>query len=320
LAQESDLALEAFHAGGEGGQVCGDLSWAAALLRIFLRPHGNYCTAIRVRVELEACPLILFAHMDTALGSGRILVVDDDAVSREVFSLLLLRQGYGVEMADSGESALLHLRATGDALPKVILADMQMPGISGYELATQLREVCGAGTMLLAMSGSEPGPEARRSFDGFLLKPFTMDDLASAISGGPSNVTNSLSHEDGSALDAEVYKKLAASMKKEKLGQLYELCLADAQRRICAMRLAASEGDDAAYRREAHALNGGCGMVGAVELQNLATSMEKQGLSVTNHVVTLDEFMLGCDRLRRILIAHENREQQSSLSGEDAHE
>jgi CheY-like chemotaxis protein len=258
--------------------------------------------------------------MDTALGSGRILVVDDDAVSREVFSLLLLRQGYGVETADSGESALLHLRATGDALPKVILADMQMPGISGYELATQLREVCGAGTMLLAMSGSEPGLEARRSFDGFLLKPFTMDDLASAISGGPSNVTNSLSHEDGSALDAEVYKKLAASMKKEKLEQLYELCLADAQRRICAMRLAASEGDDAAYRREAHALNGGCGMVGAVELQNLATSMEKQGLSVTNHVVTLDEFMLGCDRLRRILIAHENREQQSSLSGEDAHE
>jgi hypothetical protein len=61
-------------------------------------------------------------------------------------------------------------------------------------------------------------------------------------------------------------------------------------------------------------------MVGAVELQNLATSMEKQGLSVTNHVVTLDEFMLGCDRLRRILVAHENREQQSSLSGEDAHE
>jgi CheY-like chemotaxis protein/HPt (histidine-containing phosphotransfer) domain-containing protein len=258
--------------------------------------------------------------MDTALGPGRILVVDDDAVSREVFSLLLLRQGYGVETADSGEAALLHLRAMGDAPPKIILADMQMPGISGYELATQLREVCGAGTMLLAMSGSEPGLEARRSFDGFLLKPFTMDDLTAVIAGSSSKVANGANHEDGSALDEDVYKKLAASMKKEKLEQLYALCLADAQRRIGAMQLAASEGDDAAYRREAHALKGGCGMVGAVELQNLATSMEKQGLSVTNHVVTLDEFILGCDRLRRILIAHENREQQSSLSGEDAHE
>jgi HPt (histidine-containing phosphotransfer) domain-containing protein len=96
-------------------------------------------------------------------------------------------------------------------------------------------------------------------------------------------------------------------MQKDRLDQLYTLCLGDAERRIATMRRAACEGDDDAYRREAHSLKGGCGMVGAVELQKLATSMEKQGLGVTNHVATLDEFILGCERLRRILVALEKQ-------------
>ncbi len=189
-----------------------------------------------------------------------------------------------------------------------------MPGISGNALAAQLREVCSACTTLLAMSASEPGEEARRTFDGFLLKPFTMDDLAAAIAGGSREVTDGASGQDGDALDEAIcdldeaiYEKLAASMKQEQLKQLYALCLGDAEKRIARMRQAASEGDDDAYRREAHAIKGGCGMVGALQLQNIATSMEKQGLCVTNHVATLDEFMLSCERLRRILIAHENK-------------
>ncbi len=44
--QQSYLALEGFNASGQGGEVCGDLSFAVVLLRIFLRAHGNYCTAI----------------------------------------------------------------------------------------------------------------------------------------------------------------------------------------------------------------------------------------------------------------------------------
>jgi HPt (histidine-containing phosphotransfer) domain-containing protein len=70
------------------------------------------------------------------------------------------------------------------------------------------------------------------------------------------------------------------------------------------MRLAATDGDDAAYRREAHAIKGGCGMVGASELQNLAASLETRGLNDTDYVSSLDEFTLACERLRRMLVAH----------------
>ncbi len=252
----------------------------------------------------ETNQLIVFALMTLAMAPVRILVVDDDDVSREVIALLLEQGGYEVNTASSGDAALLRLGAEMEWKPAVVLTDVQMPGIAGEELARRLREVCGAGTVLLAMSGSEPDSAVRRAFDGFLLKPFTVEALGAAIDGRFDGVTGGTTGRDVSALDVGVYRKLAGAMGREKLEQLYALCLKDAEMRIGLMRQSASSGDDAAYRREAHAIKGGCGMVGAAELQTLAMSMEEQGLGNANHVATLDEFVLACERLRRILIAH----------------
>src|ERR1700679_2747867 len=91
----------------------------------------------------------------------RILVVDDDAVSREVIALLLEGEGYEVKTVDSGDEALLHLIAITDWRPGVVLTDVQMPGLAGGELARRLRDLCGGGTILLAMSGSEPDEAVR---------------------------------------------------------------------------------------------------------------------------------------------------------------
>jgi HPt (histidine-containing phosphotransfer) domain-containing protein len=84
------------------------------------------------------------------------------------------------------------------------------------------------------------------------------------------------------------------------------------------MQQAASGNDDAVYRREAHAIKGGCGMVGALELQRLATSMEEHGLS-GDHVASLKEFVAARERLRGMLIAREIiHDRASGVSGEDA--
>jgi CheY-like chemotaxis protein len=261
--------------------------------------------------------LIVFALMtlDTPV---RILVVDDDDVSREVIAMLLESTGYEVNTADSGDAALLRLGAEMEWKPAVVLTDVQMPGIAGGELARRLREVCGAGTVLLAMSGSEPDEAVRRGFDGFLLKPFTMEALGAAIGGGSDGIADGVVRGNVPALEEGVYRKLAAAMRPERLEQLYSLCLSDAEVRIAGMRLAALGGDDDAYRREAHAIKGGCGMVGATELQGLAASMEEQGLGNANHVASLDEFMVACERLRRILIEHAREEKHPEVQGEDA--
>src|SRR6185312_17094940 len=98
----------------------------------------------------------------------RILVADDDALSREVLALLLENAGYTVETADSGDAAVRHLSAAPDSPPSVVLADLQMPGIAGSALARELRRICGSSTMLLAMSGSVPGAGIADGFNGFL--------------------------------------------------------------------------------------------------------------------------------------------------------
>jgi CheY-like chemotaxis protein len=232
----------------------------------------------------------------------RILIVDDDELSREVLSLLVDRAGYEVDAVDSGDAALEQVRRVR---PEVVLTDIQMPGTAGDELAERLRSLCGAGTMLLAMSGSELEEGVGREFDGFLLKPFTMETLTAAISGDLIRGENSLAGTDGVVLDEGVYAKLAGSMRDSQLEELYALCRKDAEVRVERMRRAASGGDDATYRKEAHALKGGCGMVGAVELQRLATSMEERGLR-DDDVATLEEFVVASERLRRILVARKN--------------
>jgi CheY-like chemotaxis protein/HPt (histidine-containing phosphotransfer) domain-containing protein len=253
----------------------------------------------------------------------RVLVVDDDSLSREVLALLLHGAGYAVESADSGDAALLHLQST-PTRPQVVLADLQMPGTSGQDLARQLRSLCGPATLLLAMSASEPNDKSDREFDGFLLKPFTMETFAAAIAGKTAEVAkepNRMKEPNNvnvAALDEIVHQKLAGSMRRPQLQQLYALCLTDAEARLAAMQQAASNGGDATYRREAHAIRGGCGMVGAIELQTLATSMEERGLS-DDHVASLKQFIVAHERLRRILVAREIiHDRVSGVSGEDA--
>jgi CheY-like chemotaxis protein len=247
----------------------------------------------------------------------RVLVVDDDDLSREVLALLLDGAGYAVEAVDSGDSALLHLQ-TARLLPEVILTDLQMPGTSGNELARQLRDLCGPAAMLLAMSASEPDDGSDLEFDGFLLKPFSMETLAETIAGTTRDSAGKSDGANIAVLDDAVYGKLAGSMRPSQLEQLYTLSLTDAKARLASMQLAASNGDDDLYKREAHAIKGGCGMVGALELQTLATSMEKRGLS-DDHVASLKEFIVACERLRGMLVAREIiHDRASGVSGEDA--
>jgi CheY-like chemotaxis protein len=232
-----------------------------------------------------------------------VLVIDDDDLTREIVALLLNGAGYAVETADSGDAALLHLQ-TAPQRPEVVLADLQMPGTSGTDLARRLRALCGPATTLLAMSASAPDDQSDREFDALLLKPFTVERFAAAIAGRTPRMKEGPSAATVAALDEAIYRTLAGSMRPPQVQKLYELCLADTETRLETMRRAALSGDDPTYRKEAHAIKGSCGMVGAIELQTLATSMERQGLS-DDHVASLKEFMVACERLRGMLVARE---------------
>ena len=251
-----------------------------------------------------------FLHHDVATVSAitRVLVVDDDEVMRDVLSIVLASAGYDVSTAESGDAVLLRLVSTAvNDMPHCILTDLQMPGVCGAELGDRLREVCPATSLRIAMSGSSARAADVSGFDGFLLKPFEVEDFAAAVERAtPGAATVDISAAGLSAdaplpaLDEAIYAKLAASMPAVQLRQLYMLCLDDAEARIGRMRDAADAADAGLYMREAHAVKGGCGMLGATHLHALAGRMETGALASTP---ALDEFMAAAQTLRRMLEA-----------------
>ncbi len=228
-----------------------------------------------------------------------LLVVDDDELSREVLVLLGTEAGFRCAAAESGVAALEQLGG-GASVPEVILTDLHMPGVTGESLARLLRAACGPGTVLLAMSGSNPKAEALRGFDGFLLKPFSMEVLEAAIAGAEPRRDG---ENDGQILNESIYANLAASIPAAQLRALYTMCLEDAAKRLQTMEAAAEARDGGAYVQAAHAIKGGCGMVGALELAGLAGAMESEGLPEVGNKAPFTEFVQATARLRRMLDA-----------------
>ena len=66
----------------------------------------------------------------------RILVVDDDESVREVFAVMLLEKGYDVATAENGFEGLLRLK---QLIPDVIISDLNMPKMSGFEFLSVVR-------------------------------------------------------------------------------------------------------------------------------------------------------------------------------------
>ena len=249
------------------------------------------------------------------------LVVDDDALSRDLLTLLLEAEGYEVEAAVSGEAAVARANLETRPVPDVVLTDMQMPGLTGDALAKALRSTLrDKQTLLLAMSGSRPQATALAAFDGFLLKPFNLSELKAMVSEWQSSVpvivlpaliepgVTDADPSGTAAIDEEIYTKLGELMPVEQLGQMYALCTGDARKRIARMGGSMEAGDEAQYRAEAHAVKGGCGMIGAKELYQLAAAAERDGLLTSGDVpgtngvtAALTQMLLACDRLERIL-------------------
>ena len=92
-----------------------------------------------------------------------VLLIDDDLVSREVTATLLTMSGYSVHSADSGEAAVLMLKA-GGFLPGVVLMDAQMPGLNGAALIVELRAQSEA--PIYAISASELPQDIGAAVDG----------------------------------------------------------------------------------------------------------------------------------------------------------
>src|SRR4051794_12061270 len=113
----------------------------------------------------------------------RVLVVEDRVDTANGMAELLRMVGDDAWIAYSGEEALIAAR---EHRPEVILLDIGLPGMDGYELASRLRqEECGQDTVLIALSGYGDDEALRRSretgINHHLLKPVDFDALLALI-------------------------------------------------------------------------------------------------------------------------------------------
>ncbi|MGH2691364.1 MAG: response regulator transcription factor [Actinomycetota bacterium] len=115
--------------------------------------------------------------------SARILVVDDDPVILRLIEVNLDLEGFEVLIADRGEDAISKARSSA---PDLIILDLMMPEMSGWEIAERLQQDDKTnGIPLVFLSARTQDEDRRRGEElgvaGYVTKPFDPADLVSTI-------------------------------------------------------------------------------------------------------------------------------------------
>ena len=121
------------------------------------------------------------------MGEGgrqrRVLVVEDEDNIAIALDYLMTREGYAHDRVSSGTEAMARIRATH---PDLVLLDVMLPGISGYEICQDVRMDPGlADVKILMMTARGSAMERRKGLalgaDGFIAKPFELKDLRAEV-------------------------------------------------------------------------------------------------------------------------------------------
>lgn len=116
-----------------------------------------------------------------------VLVVDDEAITRDVVEAMLELEDVEVHTAHDGESAIT---MAADLRPDLVLLDVMMPGLDGIGVCRQLHESYGPDTprvVMLTAKRDEPTRQAAAEAGAaaYLEKPFSAIDLFRVVDGEP---------------------------------------------------------------------------------------------------------------------------------------
>lgn len=144
---------------------------------------GSTFTVSLPLTDIEAPPAETRQTASQAVVSLHVLVVDDNQDARETIAEVLRMMGATVSSAPDGAEAL-HAAAGGD-LPDLVLLDIGLPGMDGYETAREWRRRFGTRTKLVALTGYGSDEDRRRSlhsgFDAHLVKPVSVQAIEALL-------------------------------------------------------------------------------------------------------------------------------------------
>jgi CheY-like chemotaxis protein len=132
--------------------------------------------------RLAAAVHRVLAPAPEAPGSRSILIVEDDPVSRHLLRACLVGLGYAPDTAESGEAALEALETRRYDL---VLLDIQMPGMDGFEVARRVRARFGSQPRIIAITAATTKGDRERclaaGMDDYLSKPMRFEELAAVV-------------------------------------------------------------------------------------------------------------------------------------------
>jgi CheY-like chemotaxis protein len=227
-----------------------------------------------------------------------ILLIDDDLVSREVIATVLTLHGHMVHTADNGDVALETL-TTGALVPEVILVDAQLPGLNGTALIEELRKRSQA--RILVISGSAASDELTAAADGFLLKPFGPEDLQRQLKNQALEPAAAAPPPEDPVVNPETLAQFRQMMTEATVREIYVTLMTDLKKRITGLESAIATGNREEIRRLGHAIKGGCGMAGAMEVARLGATFESKSDQLDNCAAALQELYSATRKLERML-------------------
>jgi len=114
------------------------------------------------------------------MAGETLLLVDDDATLLRFLTEYLEREGFSVRSADRGQAAL---RLFYESRPDIVVLDVMMPGMDGWEVCARLRELADTPVILLTAKTSEADKLRgfRLGVDDYITKPFSLAELGARL-------------------------------------------------------------------------------------------------------------------------------------------
>ena len=115
-----------------------------------------------------------------------ILIVEDDAQLRKVLDLVLREEGFNVKLCPDGQAAIDKLQTDKKIgnLPAIIILDLSMPVVDGWQVAAWLNADPALGDIpVIVTSATREQGEAAQALhaDAYLVKPFTTDEVLGVV-------------------------------------------------------------------------------------------------------------------------------------------
>jgi signal transduction histidine kinase/HPt (histidine-containing phosphotransfer) domain-containing protein len=227
------------------------------------------------------------------VSKARILVVEDNAINREVALNQLKVLGYLPNAVFNGQEAVEALKNKKYA---AVLMDCQMPDMDGFEATAEIRRLEGNSnhTIIIAMTANAMEGDREKclaaGMDDYLSKPVKLEALRRILEQWiihaerkvevlPEESNGHYQKEPSEIVDISVLADLTSLQQPGKsnlVNRLIKLFIEGANKNLSALGKAVAEDNPAAIRREAHSIKGSAGNIGARQMAALSKELEQK--------------------------------------------